>query len=99
MLFVISVVKIFQKYFLRKTQPSLLQRNPSPLADDQVIEHVHVQQFARLDKGARDRYIIGAGSWVPARVVVDHDQRGRAARMAALKTSPTFTWDELTDPR
>ena len=42
---------------LAEAKPPFLERDESLMPDDQVIEHVNAQQFARRDYVLRDRYI------------------------------------------
>ncbi len=39
-----------------------------------MVQYFHIQQFPGLDNGTCDGDIVGAGRWVPAGMIMDHDQ-------------------------
>src|SRR3990172_1909335 len=56
-----------------ETQPALFERDETVLADHQMVEHVNVQQLARLDECAGDGDVFRAGRRVAGRMVVHDD--------------------------
>ena len=60
-----------------KTQASSIKGDKAALADDQVIQHLDIEQFTGADYGLGDSNIIRAGGWIPARVIMDNDDRRR----------------------
>jgi 23S rRNA pseudouridine955/2504/2580 synthase len=58
---------------------SFFQTDKTLLADNQVVEHVDVEQFARADDLLGHAHVLGGGRWVATRMVVRDDDGGAVA--------------------
>src|SRR5262245_48035287 len=56
-----------------EAEPALLQANISLVTDDEVVEHVDVQQRARVGDLTSDLDVLGRGRGIATGVVVHHD--------------------------
>jgi hypothetical protein len=68
---------------IAKAQPSLAQTHPPSLPDDQVIQHVHIEQLARFDNLPRHGHIFRRGCRVAQWMVICGDD-GRARDLPRL---------------
>ena len=71
---------------LVEAESSLFERDETVAAsDDQVIQHVNIQQLPGLDDGTRNAHVVGAGRRVAGGVVVYRDDRRGQALNSRLE--------------
>ena len=58
-------------------QTALLEADEAALADDEVVQHLDVQQLARLDEHLGQAHVFGRRGGVAGGVVVNDDDRRR----------------------
>ena len=81
-----------------KPKPLSFMRNEPLAADDQVVQHVDVEQAAGLDDLARHLDVLGLGDGSPDGWLWTTTIAALLARMASRKTSPTRTAAALSEP-
>jgi hypothetical protein len=57
-----------------EAEAAFSELDPNPLSNHEVVEHIHIKQLPGLPDLARHQDILGAGSRVARRMIVDDDQ-------------------------
>ena len=86
------------KQGLVEAEATFFERDPTGVADHEVVEDVHIEELARFDDGAGDGHVFGAGEgsllgWLWATTMA-----AALTRTACLNNSPTRMSDVFKLP-
>jgi hypothetical protein len=81
-----------------KSQTALLERYKAAPTDDQMIQHLDIQQLPRPNDGAGNGDIIGLGVGSPLGWLCTKTSAVALRRTADRNSSPTRTWEVFTEP-